>query len=457
VTVHSPALADIRSDTAGIDWPPVSTGPAAVLAALLAQLEDSQWLAPQAIAEHQFRQLVVLARHADRHSTQFHARLERAGLTPEDLVTPQGLARLPPLVRRDIQSAGAGFFCDEMPDGHAPVSENFSSGSTGEPVMIKRTAMNQLDWLAMTMRDHLWWGRDFLWREAAVRAQAPVYAERPDWGSPATLLLPTGPAARIPLATPIAEQVRLLRAFRPGTILLHPNNLGGLTEHCRAQGVAFSGLHNLRTFGETLLPHVREEAEAYFNVKVDDCYSSQEIGYIALQCPESGLYHTMAESVLVEILDEAAEPCAKGEAGHVVVTDLHNFATPIVRYDIGDWAEVGGAGPCGRGLPTLARVLGRQRNLILMPDGTRHWPLSGFQRVRALAPIRQSQFVQVSRERIEVHLAVERPLTSREEDAVRALIEKILGHAFALDFRYFDDRIPSGPGGKFEHFICKAE
>jgi phenylacetate-CoA ligase len=454
--VTATGLAGIRSNAAGIDWPPISTGTAAVLAALLAQLEETERLTPAEVAQHQFRQLEALAAHAQSHSDHFRLRLARAKLTPASLATPEGLSRLPPLVRRDVQSADARFFCSAVPDGHAPVGENFSSGSTGEPVMVKRTLTNQLDWMANTLRDHLWWGRDFTGRQAVIRASATNHAEQKTWGSPANLLFRTGPSMRASLNTPIEELVRLLAAFQPTTLLLHPNVLAGITEHSRAHNIRLPSLTTIRTLAETLLPAVRADAEAWFDVRVSDCYSSQELGYIALQCPASGLYHVLAESVIVEILDQNDAPCREGEAGRVVVTDLHNFATPLIRYDVGDWAEAGPPCKCGRGLPTLTRILGRQRNLLLMPDGSRLWPLSGFQHVRDIAPVRQSQFIQHTRETIEVRLAVERPLTPGEEADVRAMLHKILGHPFELDFHYFQDRLPLGPGGKFEHFISRA-
>lgn len=448
-------LADIRSHVAGVAWPPISTGSAAMLAALLGQLEETQWLPPDDLRQHQFLQLKALAEHAQKHSDHLRLRLARAKLTPADLATPEGLARLPPLARRDVQSADARFFCAVIPEGHAPTGDTHSSGSTGEPVMVKRTVVGQLDWMAITMRDHFWWGRDFSGRQAAIRASATSYAEQKSWGSPASLLFQTGAGMRASLTTPIEELVRLLVRFAPTTLLVHPNVLAAITEHCRANGMRIPSLQSIRTLAETLWRHVRADAEDYFEVRIADCYSSQEVGYLALQCPESGLYHTM-EPVIVEVLDANDEPCREGVAGRVVVTDLHNFATPLIRYDLGDWAEPGGACPCGRGLPTLKRIFGRQRNLILMPDGSRVWPLAGFQRVRDIAPIRQSQFVQHTRERIEVRLVVERPLTEGEQAEVRAMLDRILGHAFDLEFHYFDEALPLGPGGKFEHFISKA-
>ena len=57
----------------------------------------------------------------------------------------------------------------------------------------------------------------------------------------------------------------------------------------------------------------------------------------------------MAENLIVEIVDDKGAPCASGEIGRVIVTDLHNFATPLMRYDIGDYAEVAAPCLCGGG------------------------------------------------------------------------------------------------------------
>ena len=127
----------------------------------------------------------------------------------------------------------------------------------------------------------------------------------------------------------------------------------------------------MRTFGEILEPVCRATCQQVFGVKVVDMYSSQEVGYIALQCPEHEHYHVQAENLLVEVLAEDGRGCGPGEVGRVVVTTLHNFAMPLLRYDIGDYAEVGASCPCGRGLGVLTRILGRQRNLLVLPDGRR--------------------------------------------------------------------------------------
>jgi phenylacetate-CoA ligase len=139
------------------------------LAALAREFEESQWLTAAEIEAKQHRQLVALATHAAAHSPHFARRLAAAGLAPRDLATPEGLRRLPVLRRREIQQAGADFYCSAIPEGHGPLRESRTSGSTGEPVTIRRTAVSQLFWRAVSLRFHAWTGRDLTKRCTTIR------------------------------------------------------------------------------------------------------------------------------------------------------------------------------------------------------------------------------------------------------------------------------------------------
>ncbi|MFQ5620024.1 MAG: hypothetical protein ACE5FR_13760, partial [Rhodospirillales bacterium] len=170
------------------------------------------------------------------------------------------------------------------------------------------------------------------------------------------------------------------------------------------------------------------------------------------QCPDYPHYHVLAEGVLVEGLDDDGRPCAPGDVGRIVITALHNFATPLIRYEIGDFAEVGPPCPCGRGLPVITRIAGRVHNMLTLPSGEQVWPVQFFSsELLAVAPVRQFQFVQRSVEEIEVKLVPARDLTDGEKAALRTLIGTRLGPDFALRFVYVDE-IPRLPGGKFEDF-----
>jgi len=452
--MSDPLWGKLKGSDDGLVWPPLLRGPTAGLQALARFLEDSQWLSREEICARQCEQLVKLAEHSVRFSRMFRERLKKAGLEPADLRDPRNLSRLPLLSRRDLQKGDA--YCVQPPTEHLPVNEVKTSGSTGEPVMVKRTAITQLFWLAITLREYFWHERAFDLRFSAIRPTISEYAEVSNWGPPGNLLFETGPAQLIPITMSVEEIAERLCAFAPNVLVIYPNVLTALIAHLKQTGATLPSVKLIRSISETLSSEVKMQAREFFGARVIDNYSSQEAGVIAVQCPQSELYHVMSESLIVEVLDENGQACGEGETGRVVLTDLHNFATPLVRYDIGDYAKVGGVCPCGRGLPTLERVLGRERNLILMPDGSRHWPLVGFARFRDVAPVAQYQMIQTSRDEIEVRLVTEMPLNAGQVSDLSNVIWEALGHPFTLRFVYFEGRIPAGPRGKFEEFISQV-
>lgn len=447
-------LAGIKSGLPGLVWPPVPTGSLAALAALAGQLEESQWLPAAEIERRQFRQLMELAGHAARHSRQFAGRLAAAGLTPGDLGAPEGLHRLPPLRRREIQEAKEVFYCESLPQGHGPMRESRTSGSTGEPVVIRRSSLGQLYWRAINLRTHAWFGRDLAERCSVIRVENDEVTVQEHWGPPIGRLFETGALQSIPTGTDIPEQVRLLSEFKPHCLVLYPNNLEGIRRHCERRGIELPGLRRILTMSETLSPAVRAAAEAWFKVRIYDAYSSGEMGIVAAQCPESSLYHVMAETHLAEVLDEAGNPCRPGETGRLVLTDLTNFASPLIRYDVADYAEVAEACPCGRGLPSLARFLGRERNLLRRPDGLRYWPRLDMRSYLKVAPVLEFQIIQRELDLLEMRLVVEQPLTAQQEEALARVLRKATGYPFRIRFAYFQGEIPRGSRGKFEEFLC---
>ena len=441
---------------AGIVWPPLRGGEAANLGALMYQLEQTQWLPASAIAERQHEQLAQVAAHAHAQSAYFRGRMRAAGLRPDQLSTLDGLRRLPLMCRRDIQSAGETLFCAEFPRAHAPATVTRTSGSSGEPVVIKRTAVSHMMWLAMTLREHLWQKRDFDGTLAVIRANLRAdRTELASWGPPASLLFETGPSHGIRITADLALQIDWLLSVDPDYLLVYPTTLDALIDRFEKRARRLVRLRQIRTMGETLTSEIREAARRVLGADIADAYSSEEAGVIALQCPESALYHIMAESLIVEVLDERDEACPPGKVGRVVVTDLHNFATPLIRYELGDYAEMGETCPCGRGLPALKRIVGRQRNMVRLPDGRTFWPLVGFARYREIAPIRQYQLIQRDRDTVEVRLVSDAPLTVDQERRIGKVIDVALGHSFKLVFVYFPEQIPRGPGGKFEEFVCQ--
>jgi len=202
----SPWLSN-RPTPDGHVWPALTRGPAAALETLVRQIEEIQWLSPFEIEALQFSQLPIVAAWCAEHSPLFARHLGDAGLTPQELTSPAALRRLPLLVRRHLQIGGnSETYCSKMPEGHEPVVEVRSSGSTGEPACAKRTRVNQLFWMAHTMREYLWHGDDFANRVAVVRASVTDYSEIANWGAPAAALFRTGPSALLPLRADVKQR-----------------------------------------------------------------------------------------------------------------------------------------------------------------------------------------------------------------------------------------------------------
>lgn len=433
------------------------TAYAIALTKRIEQLEMAQRMCSVAILKSQFQQLAYLVEHCARHSSSFANRLKEAGLTFHQVSTPEGFVNLPLLTRRHLQGAGDSLYCRETPVNHGAVFKTQTSGSTGEPVVVHTTGLTKLNWQAANIQDHLWHQRDFSKRLCAIRPQIKSYTKQENWGLPANLLYKTGAALALPISADVGQLAQWINEFETNNLIIFPSTLRALTEYSVKHGMTFKELKHIRTIGETLSPENRLKVSNFFNANVEDVYSSQEVGLIATECPSSGLYHVSVENLIVEVLKENGEPCKPSETGRVVITDLHNFATPLIRYEIGDYAEVGESCLCGRNSLTLKKIRGRERNLIVMPDGKRHWPLTGFMSFRQIAPVQQYQLIQETVETIEVRLVVARALRVDEESKLVNTIQTALGYPFQLRFTYFDEQIPLGSNGKFEEFISRIQ
>jgi phenylacetate-CoA ligase len=177
---------------------------------------------------------------------------------------------------------------------------------------------------------------------------------------------------------------------------------------------------------------------------------------VALQCPDHDHYHVQAENLLLEVLGEDGNPCRPGETGRIVLSDLHNFASPLIRYEIGDYAEAGESCPCGRGLPVLARILGRARNMLSLPAGDRIWPSFPESEMLRAAPVRQFQVIQRGPREIEAKFVVEGSPSTGQEKKLKDFLIGCLGDDFHLAMSFVEE-IPRSPGGKYEDFMNLLE
>ena len=255
--------------------------------------------------------------------------------------------------------------------------------------------------------------------------------------------------------TDISKQAKWLLQEDPDYLLAYPSNLSALARYFLEKGYLLNNIREIRSFGEALGDSVRNICRQAWNVGIVDGYTTQEVGIIAIQCPDhEENYHVQSENCLVEVVDDQGVPCRPGEIGRILVTSLHNFAMPLIRYEIGDYAEVGLSCPCGRGLPVLKKILGRVRNMLILPNGEKKWPSLAYSQYADIAPIQQFQVIQKSLESIEMRLVVNELLNKEQEQGLAKVIANSLGYPFQVSFTYMDE-IPRSSSNKFEEFMSE--
>ncbi|WP_157817905.1 phenylacetate--CoA ligase family protein [Candidatus Thiodictyon syntrophicum] len=463
---HPPAFELLPGTLPEVRWPPFAASAAANQLAAQFHLERSQWWDPEALGRLQRAQLGVLLRYSARTIPHYRAVIGdclpglAAAEGPSGIpdLTWEQFRRLPILTRPDLQAQGEALVSRAVPAGHGRLLRVQSSGSTGTPVGIAKTELCNFYWKVFALRLHLWHGHDLGACFAAIRhtespaAMAPPGEVLPSWGPGTRDCLQTGPAWLLSTRNDIAVQYDWLRWASPAYLLSYPSNLARLAEYGLDRGLPLPGLRQVLTLGEALPAGLRALCADAWGVGLADAYTAEETGFIALQCPRCEQYHVQSEALVLEVLDQAGAPCAPGTVGRVVVTPLHNFGTPLIRYALGDHAEVGEPCACGRGLPVLRRILGRTRNLARLPDGREFRPSVGFCDLARIPGVRQAQLVQSAPDRVEVRLVCGRTLDAAEAAQVAALIRTNFDWPLKVEISYHAE-IPRGPGDKFEDFV----
>jgi len=447
-----------RSELPGLAWPAIPDAERQGVLSVLAQLQYSQFYGPERLRALQYLQLGNVVRYAQRASPWYRKSL--AGVEPRGL-DDATWSTLPLLTRRVLQER-ASHVATPPPKAHGKVRRITTSGSTGAPVSMNQTGLTELFWNAFALRELLWRRADLTERLAIVRlsldpaAAWPEGARTPGWLRLGDAIAPQAESRVLDIRTPVRKQLEWLRRVEPAWLLTYPSNLHHLALEARRQGLGLPTLRGAITLSEVLRPETRALVHEVFGVAIGDSYTTQEAGYLAIQCPEHERYHVQSEGVLLEVLDGDGKPVPPGGVGRVVISTLHNLATPLIRYEVGDWAEVGPPCPCGRGLPVLTRILGRERNLLITPDGDRVYPFFGTAALVERLPVLQHQLVQTARDALEMRLVTGRPLEEAEVAWVVAHLRERLGADYRVEVT-FHDALERGASGKFEDFVCLVE
>ena len=398
-------------------------------------------------------QLEAMLQHASRN-VDHYSHLKK--LQFKKAAQSSALFRMiPTLTRSEVQSAESALIASELPSGHSIVGRNRSSGTTGNPIEISITNIFHMWQKALALRANIWARRDFKKDLAIIRKfpKSEGFDGTPQahWGDSQAYPFQTGTRYMGEISnTTIEQQFKWLVEHQPAYLLTFPSLAAGLLAVSEQSGFAWKP-KGIMALGESLTDSLRYEITDKWGIGVDDTYSAEECGVIALQCPSHGNYHIQSENLIVEVLDEAGKPCSSGKIGKVVITTLNNFASPLIRYEIGDYAIAGGKCGCGRVGPTLQKIIGRSRHLLSTKDG-KIWPSFGFRKLRNAFGIGMYQARQVAIDKLNFEFTANSTLASDQITQIHAHIAQVLPSGMEISIRQVDE-IKRPENGKIEVFI----
>lgn len=107
------------------------------------------------------------------------------------------------------------------------------------------------------------------------------------------------------------------------------------------------------------------------NIPIRSSYSCSEVGPLAIECASNpGVYHVAHSNVIIEESNHDTVVIDGVNISKLLVTHLHSYATPLIRYDLGDFGKIHSKCVCGHDGPTLSNIFGRKKFFLKRQDDT---------------------------------------------------------------------------------------
>ncbi len=418
----------------------------------LTELEESQWWPRERIEELQAERLQRLIRYAYERVPYYRRVMNERGLRPADIQSTADLAKLPVLTKDLIRAN----FDDMRAEGY-PRSELLpgrTGGSTGEPLLFYNTKAALYDHgYARDLRARGWAGIRLGDRTVMVRI-----IRQPERTRERTLRRLSHRLGRITEVDTrsVSEQtlpgiVRMLHRVRPRAFTGYPSFIAHVASFIKDSGQSAPPVHSILTRSEQLFEHQRRLIREVFHSEPYSRYGSHEAYEMATECEAHSGLHVHAEDIIAEVVDDDNNPVLPGQQGHILITTLHNYGMPFIRYENGDDGSLATSScPCGRGLPLLGTLLGRTTDFIYTPSGKRIPGVSLSSEPLAIVGVTQYQLVQEELDRVVIHVILP-SVTEPEEQAevgrrIEDLLRRVLGDDMRIEVKFIDHIEPTAAG-----------
>lgn len=402
-------------------------------------------LSPGAIRRYQEHKLRRVVERAYRHVPFYRFLFWKAGISPDDIRSLSDLARIPMTAKKDIKQA-APESCLDSRVNPSRLKVFRTTGSTGVPLVIRRSAAEDFLFHFLRLRCLRYYG--IRSRDRVVRTRSGNLDYRPlSWRLVQALgffrqsILDT-------TETPQKNAADLLKV-RPDVLTGYNGTLAKIARIIASDHQTTLPLRMAVGGADMLTPLLRRQIQAAFRTRIYDTYECQEIGFIAWECRETGLYHVCDDNLIIEVLKDG-RPASEGERGEVVATSLHLRSMPFIRYRLEDIVTVGPSScPCGLPFRTFRFIEAKKQDYFRLPGGSEFYPWAISLLVIDAAPwVQQFELVQERVNRV-VMRAEARPKPSPNElERLASDVRLMLGPEMEFVIEVVPEIRPT-PGGKF--------
>jgi phenylacetate-CoA ligase len=423
----------------------------------LRELEASQWKSRAELEALQLEKLRRLLNYACQNVPYYKRVFDQQGVSPQSIRSLEDFRRVPLLTKETIQEHRDELVSEAYrPDQLIP---NHTGGSTGKPLRFYQDRQQRDYGSAAKLRCNRWAGWDFGKRTLRLWGHhADVAASRRLWGRLRSLVLNdyTFDTFRFSETdmTALAEQ---MKAHPVQTIIAYASSLYQFARYLEESRVAVPAPDGIISSTDMLYPAQCAVIERVFATSVFDRYGCREVSLIAAECPEHSGMHIDITRLVVEFLNDAGEPCRSGERGHIVITDLTNYAMPFIRYRIEDiGVPLDEPCPCGRGLPLMKELSGRKSDILRTPRGEFVSANALTTLLSDIPGLGQVQLVQERLGLLVVRVVKRAAYDEASEMKFRTQLAHYLGPKMDIRFEYVDD-IPPLPSGKYRFSISHLD
>jgi phenylacetate-CoA ligase len=422
----------------------------------LDELQRTQWLSSEQIQKLQWQRTKTLLSHAVAYSPFYAELYKKLGIDISNINNMHDFTSLPVISRSEV--------VDNFEQMHAT---NFkgkllfksTGGSTGVPVRLALDRQSY-EWRTAVAQ------RGYSWANCEIGTHT-LYIWGVDVGKQ-----PFKKALKTRLYHSLLNRkmfncfnfddnemlrcVQYINKKKPTGIVSYTTGIYNLAQFISKNNISLdtTAVKSIITGAEKLFDYQRELIESVFKARVFNTYGCREFMLLASECEKHEGLHVNSDSVVVEIVVDG-KPAKPGESGELVITDLHNYGMPFIRYKNGDLAtQSAKICSCGRGLPLIEDIDGRKTDIIVAFNGTKIPGIYFPHLMKEIPEIKKYQVIQKTRSELEVKIVQLLPISGEKIQFLRDEIQNVVGRQVDVKFNFVDD-IPLNASGKFRVAISE--